>query len=155
MDVGVFHPCPRRYHEPIGCAKGTALSPRFTTLSRPLVRSPSRCQESRLRRLFPLLLCARETAYKENVDVYAVILREPEEAVWQKIREEWPDRHYILTDRLAFVALSGVSTADQICATLGISPKIHGLVIELFDSYQGYFEQGQELGEWLRKARNG
>ena len=38
------------------------------------------------------------------MSVYAVFLNEPDETVWQKLKEEWPKRHYVLTGNMAFVA---------------------------------------------------
>ena len=95
-----------------------------------------------------------EKKSEKPVSTYAIILKEPLPAVWKKVQEQWPDRHYVLNECAAFVSPSGISTEEQVCAILGINSEAenNGLVIEVTHSYQGYADTG--FVQWLRKARD-
>ncbi len=86
--------------------------------------------------------------------VYAVFLNEANDAVWQAIRDKWPNgHHFILTDNMAFVApTEGIVTTAQISEAIGIgsSNEVLGVVFE-WAAHNG-FNRG-ELWEWLRKVQ--
>lgn len=87
------------------------------------------------------------------MSVYAVFLNEPDETVWQKLQEEWPKRHYVLTGNMAFVAPLDITTTADIAGSLGIggNREVPGIVIEC-TAYNG-FSPGS-LWEWLRKVQS-
>lgn len=67
------------------------------------------------------------------MSVYAVSLNQPDEAAWKALRDAWPGRHFILTDRMAFVAPEGITTTAQIAEAVGIGGEsdLLGLVLEV------------------------
>ena len=82
--------------------------------------------------------------------IYAIVLNEPDETAWRQVRSEWPDRHYIVTDRLAFITPKEVILTEDIAETLGMDDErnVTGIVIEVA-SYSGFNKPG--LWEWARK----
>ena len=86
------------------------------------------------------------------MSVYAIVLQKPDTAVWQTIRETWPDYHYIWHTHAAFVAPPGITTATQISTTLGFNADSYkiGIAIEMTPSHLGFVEEG--LVAWLGKA---
>ena len=85
--------------------------------------------------------------------VYAVFLNEPNEEVWQTLREKWPDRHHVLTENLAFVAPHGITTTADISDSVGIGGErgVLGIVFE-WHAHNG-FNRGA-LWEWMRKVQS-
>ena len=84
------------------------------------------------------------------MSISAIILNESNEAVWRAVRDRWPDgRHYILTDRVAFVAPEGITLTQDVADHVGMSGDVLGIVIE-FDKYHGFNHSG--LWEWLDKV---
>lgn len=88
------------------------------------------------------------------MSVYAILLQTPQQSMWTKVQEKWPDRHYIMNDIVAFVSPSGISTSHGVADMLGINSqeKEIGLVVEVTASHRGYVSGN--LVEWLAKARN-
>lgn len=86
------------------------------------------------------------------MSVYLIALNEPGDETWEKVRESWPDRHYILTDRMAFVAPDGIAVTQDIADTLGMNSEhgISGIVVEL-DNYGGFNRSA--LVEWINKVK--
>ncbi len=95
--------------------------------------------------------CQRYTggAGRRALGIYAVVLHEADEAAWQSLRQEWPGRHFILTDHLAFVAPEGTTTTTHIAESSGIGDErgLLGVVLEV--SAQTGFHRN-DLWEWLR-----
>ena len=87
------------------------------------------------------------------MSVYAVSLNQADEAAWETLRKEWPERHFILTDRLAFVAPEGITTTAQISEAVGIGGESNllGLVLEV-SAHSGFNKS--DLWEWLRKVQS-
>ena len=85
------------------------------------------------------------------MSIYLIALNEDSPNDWESLKEAWPDRHYILTDRLAFVAPRGISLTEDIAETLGMDDdsNITGLVIEWQEPCTGYNRKA--LWEWIRK----
>ena len=88
------------------------------------------------------------------MSIYFVSLTDPNEEVWKKIKDRWPDRHFILDERRAFVALPGLSVVNDVREPLGIDTdgRVSGLVAEIDSAINGYARKS--LWEWLRKARS-
>jgi len=86
------------------------------------------------------------------VNVYAVILNEPNEAAWQKVKAKWPDRtNFILTDRIAFIATEELTITNDVAEAVGVS-KEGGISGVVFDASRlaGWNDSG--LVEWLGKV---
>ena len=86
------------------------------------------------------------------MSIYAIVLQVPDETAWDKVRETWPDRHYIWHDYTAFIAPVGITTSTQLAGTLGFNgdEKRTGVVIEVTPSHHGYVQAN--LVEWLKNA---
>lgn len=93
------------------------------------------------------------------MNVYMVVLEKPNEEVWAAIRKKWPDRqHYILDERVAFIALSPSRVRGQVILTEDLSnelgmeekKKVVGLVLEVPDSINGW--QEGTFWEWIEKV---
>ena len=90
------------------------------------------------------------------MSVYLIILEEPNESVWTALKEEWPDRqHFILNDRLAFVApdpKERILLVEDICDALGMGPinQVTGIVSQVSSSINGWHRE--RFWEWLEKA---
>lgn len=82
--------------------------------------------------------------------IYAIVLNEPDEAAWQQVKDHWPDRHYIVSGCLAFVAPEALILTEEIAKTIGMDSQgnVTGVVIEAA-SYSGFNKPG--LWEWARK----
>jgi len=82
--------------------------------------------------------------------IYAVFLNSPDEAAWQVLGEKWPDRHFILTDHMAFVAPEGITTTAQIMNAVGMGLE-KGLLGVVFELAECNGLNSGDLWEWLRK----
>ena len=87
------------------------------------------------------------------MDTYAIILNDPSTFAWQAIRDAWPERHFLLTERVALVAPEGITLVDDIAERVGIGKEqeILGIVIEL-GNYTGFNRSA--LWEWMRKVQS-
>lgn len=83
---------------------------------------------------------------------YAIFLNQPSQHAWDTIKMKWPDRHFILDDRLAFIAPEGITLTSDIAETVGVKSEedLLGVVVE-FSSYSGF--NRSDLWEWLSKVR--
>ena len=84
------------------------------------------------------------------MSVYAVFLNDPNEEAWERVKEVWRERQYILTDRLAFVAPEETTLAEEIADVIGMNEEggMVGIVIES----SGHFGLNKPtLWEWMRK----
>ena len=83
--------------------------------------------------------------------MYAIILNQKNEAVWELVRATWP-RHYVVSDTLALIAPPDptILTA-QIADTVGMNGKgdVLGVVLEV-GNYFGY--NSKALWEWMGKS---
>ena len=85
------------------------------------------------------------------MNVYAIFLNEPNGSVWAAINEHWPERHFTLDNKLAFV-----SPPEEITTTKNISDKagingesnVMGVVLQI-SAYTGF--NSIDLWEWLQK----
>lgn len=87
---------------------------------------------------------------------YAIFLNQPSQHAWDAIRMKWPDRHFILDDRLAFIAPEGIILTSDIAGIVGVKSEegvpqgLLGVVVE-FSSYSGF--NRSDLWEWLSKVQ--
>lgn len=89
------------------------------------------------------------------MSVFPIALVDPDKSAWRKLRDEWPNRHYVLSSRMAFVAPEGISTAQDIGDLVGISTEAEapaGIVVPL-DSHSGVLQSGAV--DWIKAADNG
>ena len=87
-----------------------------------------------------------------GMSTFAVYLNEPNEAAWERIRTEWPTRHFILDAQLALVAPESMILTSDIAKRIGMDEETggtRGLVMEI-SSYFGF--NRTDLWEWLRKV---
>ena len=85
------------------------------------------------------------------MSTFAIYLNAPNEAAWSAVRQAWPGRHFILDDRLAFVAPTDDTLTSDIAAHVGMDAGgPHGVVAEI-TSYFGY--NRPDLWEWMQKVR--
>ena len=82
--------------------------------------------------------------------IYAVILYDQDSNAWKNIAKEWPDRHFIVDDRLAFIKSSETELTKTISKRVGIDTdsEMSGIVIQL-DYYSG--TGSNSLVEWMQK----
>ena len=80
-----------------------------------------------------------------------IVLDDPNRAVWGKVKEGWPNRNLLLTDRLAFIAPEKITLTREVADHLGFnnSEKIRGLVVQ-FDHRAGFHES--RFIEWLENV---
>lgn len=83
--------------------------------------------------------------------MFAVVLNHPNESAWETIRKEWPDTHFVLTDRIAFIAQDDVITTQDVANRIGLNreKKILGVVLDA-EHRAGW--NNRDCIEWLRKA---
>ena len=86
------------------------------------------------------------------MSVHAIYLNKPSERVWEAVRKEWNKRHFVLDDRLAFVASDKEEfvTTKQIAKRVGILQQkdTPGIVMKIGPNH-GYNDT--ELWEWMEQ----
>ena len=55
------------------------------------------------------------------MSLYLIALQEPNSSVEKKLKSEWPNHHFRISDTLYFVSAKGVATAQTIRERIGIS----------------------------------
>ena len=85
------------------------------------------------------------------MSIYLVTLNEDSTDEWATLKNMWPERHYILTNRIAFVAPPGLSLTEDVSEKLGMNDEgdVTGFVIEWGSHCTGYNRKA--LWEWMRK----
>ena len=85
------------------------------------------------------------------MSVFLIALHEPNETVWRRLEDHWPNRHHRVSDRLALVAPEGIAVTSEIAELVGMNmeEKISGFVV-LMDAYNGF--GSPQTVEWLRNA---
>lgn len=86
------------------------------------------------------------------MNLYAIVLNEPNEQSWAKLKEEWPEQHYVLTERIAFlVAGNGSTTTRSIGDQLGMNNEkaVTGIVVHSA-AINGW--NRADLWEWVRNV---
>ena len=84
------------------------------------------------------------------MSIYAIYLNGSDENSWKLVREKWPERHFILDDRLAFVAPTETTTTQDIAENVALDDK-GGLVFN-WSAYGGF--NSRKLWEWLAKVES-
>ena len=87
------------------------------------------------------------------MSIYGIVLDEPSEDAWAALADKWPGRHFILDERLAFVAPEGISLTSDPAKVVGMHPdgKVWGVVLEVA-TYTGF--NRRELWEWFSKVES-
>ncbi len=83
---------------------------------------------------------------------YAIVLNEPNEDVWNVIRQKWPGlQHYMVTDVLAFIAPEEPTLTSLVADEIGMNRegRVKGLVVEA-DTRSGF--NSAPFIEWLNKV---
>ena len=85
------------------------------------------------------------------MSVFLVALNEPDVETWERLKDRWPGRHFIVTDRMAFLAPEGITVTQEIADALGMNAEhqVLGLVIEL-GNYAG--RGPASVVEWISKV---
>ena len=80
--------------------------------------------------------------------VYAIILVEPSEEAWERVRRAWPDEHIFHTDQIALINEKKATTTQHVAQLVGLDPdgKIRGMV---FDATYIAGWGSSSLAEWL------
>ena len=83
--------------------------------------------------------------------IYAIVLQAPDDTVWDTVKAQWPDRHYLWHDTAAFIAPVGITTAEELSETLGFNAeeKHRGVVIDM--TVRSGYGDGRFV-EWIRNA---
>ena len=87
--------------------------------------------------------------------LYLIALVEPNPTAWGRLREKWPDHHYILNERMAFAVPTGIATAETVRDAVGMEAGTNdlpsGIVCALSDSeYSGVLPS--KAVNWLKSA---
>ena len=81
--------------------------------------------------------------------LYTIILNDPNQAAWDKLRSLWPAHHRIVNDCMAFLCGDGLQTGE-IAVKIGIGKRMDGLVVQA-DDYAGHAAPG--IVEWIRERQ--
>ena len=82
--------------------------------------------------------------------IYLIVLDNPNDSVWERIKEDWPaPDHYIHDERVATILDGKVLTAD-VAEKIGIGDSVGGIVVQM-DFYAGH--TSARLVEWLKKIQ--
>jgi len=83
--------------------------------------------------------------------LYVVILTRENPETWEKLKGQWPDDHFVVDDRQAFVVCNDLT--GEIAEKLGLTPNEggSGLVIQM-DYYAGIGPQNAV--EWVNKKKS-
>lgn len=84
------------------------------------------------------------------MSVFAIVLVEQTQDEWASVKEHWPDRHYILSKRIAFVAPeNGTVLTGEIADKVGMNKEeqITGFVMKSAAN-SGFANAG--LWEWMK-----
>ena len=87
------------------------------------------------------------------MSVYAVLLEHPDEGAQRALEEKWPNRTFIVDDRLILVSPEeSVTTTAEIATVAGIGSEAGGRIGLVFEiSGRAGFHRS-DLWEWLRKV---
>ena len=86
------------------------------------------------------------------MSVYMIGLNRPNEGAWERLKAEWPDRHRVVSDCLAFVAPEKITVTEEIIDHLGMNEEhqVLGIVVEIqYSALNGW--NNQPVWEWLVK----
>ena len=87
------------------------------------------------------------------MSIYAVFLNDPDEGAWNRLKAEWPKPdHFIVNDRLAFVAPKEGVTTEEVGDAVGMDSehKVSGIVTRVhYNTINGWNRQA--VWEWLEE----
>ena len=90
------------------------------------------------------------------MNIYLVALTDPDNAVWKRIRDTWPDSHNIASETVAFVRCNDFVTPSSVRRHLGIDlgeNEASGIVVSIHPKdYSGVVPI--ETVDWLREAED-
>ena len=81
-----------------------------------------------------------------------IALNKPDAGAWERLKSHWPKRHYILTDRLAFIAPEELTITEEVSDAVGVNSEheVTGVVVEIqYETINGWNRKA--LWEWLSK----
>ena len=80
--------------------------------------------------------------------VFAVVLNDPSEFAWERLREIAEEHHFVLTERIAFIAVPANVVTGDLSDQIGMNKTntVSGIVMRL-GSYNGWNKR--TLWEWL------
>ena len=83
------------------------------------------------------------------MDTYAIVLNEPSEAAWNRIKENW-ESHYLVSDTLALIAMESTALTLNIAQSIGMNETdaVGGIVFQIIH-YNGWHDR--TTWEWLAK----
>ena len=83
------------------------------------------------------------------MDTYAIVLNEPSETAWNRIKENW-ESHYLVSDTLALIATESPALTLSIAESIGINKEggVTGIVFQI-SYYNGWHDR--TTWEWLAK----
>ena len=83
------------------------------------------------------------------MDIYAIVLNEPSEPAWDRIKEHW-ENHYLVSDTLALIAMEGTAITSNIAQSIGMNETdaVEGIVFQI-SHYNGWHDRA--TWEWLAK----
>ena len=85
------------------------------------------------------------------MNIYMIVLDEPNDSAWQNIQEFWPEDHFIHTERVAFIADNNLMMlTSDISTKVGIGEVTFNGIAVNTTSYYGH--SSMRLWEWLAKA---
>ena len=61
-----------------------------------------------------------------RMSTFAVYLDQPDPGAWEALRQNWPERHFILDERVAFVAPEGIVLTSDVARTVGVATDAGG-----------------------------
>ena len=81
---------------------------------------------------------------------YMIVIDDPDPDLWKTVQDEWPDRHLLLTERLAFIAPEDLTLTRDVADKMGFNStdRVMGLIVQM-DHRAGFHES--RFIEWLEK----
>ena len=81
---------------------------------------------------------------------YAIILEQPDEEAWRRVRKNWPDNH-IHSTTIAFILTKDITTTKDIARIVGMTAEenVSGMVL---DANYVSGRAGGGLAEWVNKT---
>ena len=84
------------------------------------------------------------------MSVFAIVLNEPSQTAWAAVKENWPGTHFILTDRIAFVAPDeNIVLTSEIAEKVGMNDDKNVLGFVMKSAANAGFNKSG-LWEWMR-----
>ena len=89
--------------------------------------------------------------------VYLVALTSENAGAWQRIKDEWPERHHFINETLALISISnGISASSTVSERVGISAEADhpsGMVVRIGEGEDIAGALPTSAVDWLRAAQ--